>query len=174
MGSMELCTAPENGTAAAATACNGGAAPPNGGVERRLRSMAASASWAAHLPLEVGTRVMCRWRDQKPHPVKVIERRKSSSYSSPADYEYYVHYTECKQPPTTTPSGCFVSRVRFQDLQVGEFGIKCSIEFTVTVNQGGSSDELISRCAFVWGGQVCSVQSHISTAFSVGMEANTS
>ena len=96
---MELSTAPENGTAAAAAACNGGAAPPNGGVERRLRSSAVSASWAAHLPLEVGTRVMCRWRDQKPHPVKVIERRKSSSYSSPADYEYYVHYTECKQPP---------------------------------------------------------------------------
>ncbi|MCD7470034.1 hypothetical protein HAX54_009596, partial [Datura stramonium] len=28
------------------------------------------------LPLEVGTRVMCRWRDGKYHPVKVIERRK--------------------------------------------------------------------------------------------------
>ncbi|WVZ66764.1 hypothetical protein U9M48_015945 [Paspalum notatum var. saurae] len=99
MGSMEASTAPENGSAggggAGGKACNGaGAASNGGGMERRLRSSAASASWAAHLPLEVGTRVMCRWRDQKLHPVKVIERRKGSSSSSPADYEYYVHYTE--------------------------------------------------------------------------------
>ncbi|KAI0497105.1 hypothetical protein KFK09_023433 [Dendrobium nobile] len=45
------------------------------------------------LPLEVGTRVMCRWRDQNLHPVKVIERRKLSSGGT-NDYEYYVHYTE--------------------------------------------------------------------------------
>lgn len=38
---------------------------------------------------------MCRWRDGKFHPVKVIERRKMHS-SGPNDYEYYVHYTECK------------------------------------------------------------------------------
>lgn len=46
------------------------------------------------LPLEVGTRVMCRWRDCKYHPVKVIERRKVH-FGGPNDYEYYVHYTEC-------------------------------------------------------------------------------
>jgi histone acetyltransferase MYST1 len=97
MGSMEASTAPENGSAAAGGAGNGaGAASNGGGVERRLRSSAAPASCAAQLPLEVGTRVMCRWRDQKLHPVKVIERRKGSASSSPADYEYYVHYTECK------------------------------------------------------------------------------
>ena len=45
------------------------------------------------LPLEVGTRMRCRWRDGKLHPVKVIERRKVSS--SDEEYEYYVHYTEC-------------------------------------------------------------------------------
>ncbi|KAE8669440.1 Histone acetyltransferase of the MYST family 1 [Hibiscus syriacus] len=45
------------------------------------------------LPLEVGTRVMCRCRDDKYHPVKVIERRKMH-FSEPNDYEYYVHYTE--------------------------------------------------------------------------------
>ncbi|XP_004499615.1 histone acetyltransferase of the MYST family 1-like [Cicer arietinum] len=45
------------------------------------------------LPLEVGTRVMCRWRDSKYHPVKVIERRRVHG-SGPNDYEYYVHYTE--------------------------------------------------------------------------------
>lgn len=50
---------------------------------------------AGVLPLEVGTRVMCRWRDGKFHPVKVIERRKISS-GGPNDYEYYVHYTECQ------------------------------------------------------------------------------
>lgn len=47
------------------------------------------------LPLEVGTRVMCRWRDGKYHPVKVIERRRLHS-DGPNEYEYYVHYTECK------------------------------------------------------------------------------
>ncbi|XP_024374032.1 putative MYST-like histone acetyltransferase 1 [Physcomitrium patens] len=44
------------------------------------------------LPLEVGTRVLCRWRDGKLHPVKVIERRKLNS--GPDDYQYYVHYNE--------------------------------------------------------------------------------
>lgn len=110
MGSMEASTAPENGAASAGgggKACNGAGAVSNGGggLERRLRSSTASAAWAAHLPLEVGTRVMCRWRDQKLHPVKVIERRKGAASSSPADYEYYVHYTECEgQPPRRT---CF-------------------------------------------------------------------
>ncbi|GFY86079.1 histone acetyltransferase of the MYST family 1 [Actinidia rufa] len=45
------------------------------------------------LPLEVGTRVMCRWRDGKFHQVKVIERRRTQNGD---DYEYYVHYTECE------------------------------------------------------------------------------
>jgi hypothetical protein len=106
MGSMEASTAPENGSAAAAgdAACNGaGAASNGGGMERRPRPSTASAAWSAHLPLEVGTRVMCRWRDQKLHPVKVIERRKGASSSSPADYEYYVHYTECKGHPKPRP-----------------------------------------------------------------------
>jgi hypothetical protein len=119
---MEALTAPENGSAAAAAgggaSCNGaGTASNGGGVERRLRSSTASAAWAAHLPLEVGTRVMCRWRDQKLHPVKVIERRKGATSSSPADYEYYVHYTECKGHP---PIRMHVSRVRFRAYQFGE------------------------------------------------------
>ncbi|WZZ85224.1 hypothetical protein YC2023_113803 [Brassica napus] len=45
------------------------------------------------LPLEVGTRVSCLWRDGKYHPVKVIERRKNHSDGN-NEYEYYVHYTE--------------------------------------------------------------------------------
>eukprot|EP00245_Coleochaete_scutata_P017281 TRINITY_DN8407_c0_g1_i2.p1 TRINITY_DN8407_c0_g1~~TRINITY_DN8407_c0_g1_i2.p1 ORF type:complete len:473 (-),score=100.21 TRINITY_DN8407_c0_g1_i2:181-1599(-) len=44
------------------------------------------------LPLDVGTRLLCRWRDDKLHPVKIIERRKVSSSSD--GYEYYVHYSE--------------------------------------------------------------------------------
>ncbi|CAH2043495.1 unnamed protein product [Thlaspi arvense] len=50
------------------------------------------------LPLEVGTRVMCQWRDGKYHPVKVIERRKNHSDGN-NEYEYYVHYTECMSSP---------------------------------------------------------------------------
>lgn len=50
---------------------------------------------ASMLPLEVGTRVLCRWRDSKYHPVKVIERRRLHC-GGPNDYEYYVHYTECE------------------------------------------------------------------------------
>lgn len=42
------------------------------------------------LPLEVGARVLCRWRDGKLHPVKVIERRKIDGDL----FEYYVHYEE--------------------------------------------------------------------------------
>ncbi|XP_021760489.1 histone acetyltransferase of the MYST family 1-like [Chenopodium quinoa] len=61
-----------------------GSPPENEGLKRRKIGV---------LPLEVGTRVMCRWRDSKYHPVKVIERRKVSS-GGPNDYEYYVHYTE--------------------------------------------------------------------------------
>ncbi len=45
----------------------------DGGIEGRPRSSAASASWASHLPMEEGVRVMCRWCDQKLHPVKVID-----------------------------------------------------------------------------------------------------
>lgn len=68
-------------------ASNGDVGSPleNGGLKRRKVGV---------LPLEVGTRVMCRWRDSKYHPVKVIERRKVFS-GGPNDYEYYVHYTEC-------------------------------------------------------------------------------
>ena len=62
------------------------AAPESEALKKRKTNM---------LPLEVGTSVMCRWRDGKYHPVKVIERRKMP-FSAPNDYEYYVHYNECK------------------------------------------------------------------------------
>jgi len=91
MGSMEAPRA-ENGrlTAHTANGChqNGGSTGGGGGAQKGGRPVA--------LPLEVGTRVMCRWRDDKLHPVKVIERRKVSSSAGSGEYEYYVHYTECE------------------------------------------------------------------------------
>ncbi|XP_024545209.1 putative MYST-like histone acetyltransferase 1 [Selaginella moellendorffii] len=41
------------------------------------------------LPLEVGTKLTCRWRDDKYHPVTIIERKKVND-----EYHYYVHYSE--------------------------------------------------------------------------------
>lgn len=107
MGSIDVqSTNAENGSAAASadarqkpvaadavtqTSNEPDATPPEkpkelGPTKKRISSM---------LPLDVGTRVMCRWRDGKYHPVKVIERRKLQATGF-SDYEYYVHYTECK------------------------------------------------------------------------------
>ena len=103
MGSIDTPTITENGTtqsqAAEALAADGDQKPlasANGApVEMTPESVAMKRRRSSVLPLEVGTRVMCRWRDGKYHPVKVIERRKMH-YGGPNDYEYYVHYTECK------------------------------------------------------------------------------
>ena len=103
MGSLDTPTITENGTAQShattAPASNGDQKPlasANGApVEMTPESEATKRRRSSVLPLEVGTRVMCRWRDGKYHPVKVIERRKML-YGGPNDYEYYVHYTECK------------------------------------------------------------------------------
>eukprot|EP00854_Cymbomonas_tetramitiformis_P018346 gene18346-21881_t len=48
----------------------------------------------ATLPLEVGTKVNCLWRDNKWHQVRVIERRKLESEGPDTEYQYYVHYVE--------------------------------------------------------------------------------
>ena len=48
------------------------------------------------LPFEVNTRVKCKWRDDEFHWVKIIERRKKNEKGGPEDYEYYVHYQDCK------------------------------------------------------------------------------
>ncbi|CAJ1958669.1 unnamed protein product [Sphenostylis stenocarpa] len=90
MGSLETPSAAENGSAPSAgngksMSVDGTEATPEPDTTKRRRSSV--------LPLEVGTRVMCRWRDGKYHPVKVIERRKVPN-AIPSDYEYYVHYTE--------------------------------------------------------------------------------
>ncbi|KAG8491782.1 hypothetical protein CXB51_015055 [Gossypium anomalum] len=99
MGSIDTPTITENGsTQSQAAAPSGGDHKPpasaNGAqMEVSPEPEATKKRRSSMLPLEVGTRVMCRWRDGKYHPVKVIERRKMP-YAVPYDYEYYVHYTE--------------------------------------------------------------------------------
>ncbi|KAF9605185.1 hypothetical protein IFM89_014298 [Coptis chinensis] len=61
---------------------------------KRKGSNGSSNGGVGGYPLEVGTRVLCRWRDGKYHPVKVIERRRMHC-GGPSEFEYYVHYTEC-------------------------------------------------------------------------------
>jgi len=46
------------------------------------------------LPLEVGTRCECLWRDNQYHPIKIIERRNNGDQSDPEAWEYYVHYSQ--------------------------------------------------------------------------------
>lgn len=102
MGSIDTSTSAENGSATQVTAMLNGDQKPVVGdgdsppvIEIKPESDMMKRLKASILPLEVGTRVMCRWRDGKYHPVKVIERRKLNC-GSVNDYEYYVHYTECK------------------------------------------------------------------------------
>lgn len=45
------------------------------------------------LPLEIGTRVDCKWRDGEFHPARVIERRPVEGTDL---HEYYVHYSKCE------------------------------------------------------------------------------
>ncbi|KAG8497072.1 hypothetical protein CXB51_008346 [Gossypium anomalum] len=81
MGSIDTLTITENGS----TQSHAAAAPADDNQRPLASSNGAPESEATKkrrsgiLPLEVGTRVMCRWRDGKYHPVKVIERRKLQS-----------------------------------------------------------------------------------------------
>ncbi|KAK6927710.1 RNA binding activity-knot of a chromodomain [Dillenia turbinata] len=106
MGSMEVPASAENGTPQTTNGSeqqkNGGDPPPSSdsGKPSENENTATTMTMVTRkrrtnmaLPLEVGTRVMCRWRDGKYHPVKVIERRKMPGVGN-NDYEYYVHYTE--------------------------------------------------------------------------------
>lgn len=98
MGSMDTPTLSQNGSES--TVAADGPTPPVSDsatmpTEKTMESELSRKRRFGMLPLEVGTRVMCRWRDGKYHPVKVIERRKIH-VDGVSDYEYYVHYTECK------------------------------------------------------------------------------
>ncbi|KAK6912448.1 RNA binding activity-knot of a chromodomain, partial [Dillenia turbinata] len=110
MGSIEVPASEENGTTQTTNDIeqkkNGGDPPPSSDSgkqsenENTVTTTTTTMTMVTRkrktnmaLPLEVGTRVMCRWRDGKYHPVKVIERRKMPGAGN-NDYEYYVHYTE--------------------------------------------------------------------------------
>ena len=55
------------------------------------------------LPLEVGTRLRCRWRDGSWHDARIIERRPLPDAQTDSDYEYYVHYEKCESRPNEQP-----------------------------------------------------------------------
>uniref|UniRef100_A0A7N0T790 Chromo domain-containing protein n=1 Tax=Kalanchoe fedtschenkoi TaxID=63787 RepID=A0A7N0T790_KALFE len=95
MGSISVESPPEGAVAE----CNGdrenhgiGSAQPDS-MEMEVENEFSKKRKTESVALEVGTKVLCRWRDNKYHPVKVIERRKVNNGGSSA-YEYYVHYTE--------------------------------------------------------------------------------
>ena len=66
-----------------------------------LNALASSPTQASQvkLPLEVGTRVECKWlaNDNQYHAVKVIERRLLPGSTV---HEYYVHYMGCESAST--------------------------------------------------------------------------
>ncbi|KAK3032529.1 hypothetical protein RJ639_036444 [Escallonia herrerae] len=101
MGSIDTPVVEENGSTQIpdATYTNGdGSSPPPAAADSAIarsgnESFRSNKRRSSMLPLEVGTRVLCRWRDGKFHLVKVIERRRMQC-GGPNDYEYYVHYTE--------------------------------------------------------------------------------
>ncbi|KAK2981170.1 hypothetical protein RJ640_024393 [Escallonia rubra] len=103
MGSIDTPAVEENGSTQTpdATYTNGdGSSPPPAAADSAIarlgnESFRSNKRRSSMLPLEVGTRVLCRWRDVKFHLVKVIERRRMQC-GGPNDYEYYVHYTECE------------------------------------------------------------------------------
>lgn len=98
MGSIDAPTFTQNGSDATVAADGPPPPVPDSVIMTMEKTLEADSSRKRRfgmLPLEVGTRVMCRWRDGKYHPVKVIERRKMH-IGGVNDYEYYVHYTECK------------------------------------------------------------------------------
>ena len=53
----------------------------------------AALSLQVKLPLEIGTRMDCKWRDGEYHPARVIERRPVEGSDQ---HEYYVHYSKCE------------------------------------------------------------------------------
>ncbi|XP_054794493.1 putative MYST-like histone acetyltransferase 1 [Prosopis cineraria] len=96
MGSLETPTRVENGSApltGTGKISSGDGEPVETASEKPLESDTPKKGRASLPPLDVGTRVMCRKRDGKLQPVKVIERRKMSKVR-PIDYDCYVHYTE--------------------------------------------------------------------------------
>jgi len=96
-------------TAAAASAAGVGSVKIEGGSGKGLGKDGSAATAAGAggyvkpevvtLPLEIGSRVHCKWRNQDYYRSKVIERRvkpdielPEGAQPKPEDYEYYMHY----------------------------------------------------------------------------------
>lgn len=142
MGSIGTSPVAENGSAtpnAATVTYDGENKPhsvdgyPPSATDTTPESEASKKRRMSMLPLEVGTRVMCRWRDSKYHPVKVIERRRVHA-GGPNDYEYYVHYTECKihffpsiLPIRVRVFSCEVCAMSLRNWNWNWFGLNCSL-----------------------------------------------
>ncbi|KAF5828099.1 MYST-like histone acetyltransferase 2 [Dunaliella salina] len=104
-----LVQAAAEATAAAASAAGVGSVKIEGGLGKGLGKDAPAAAAAGAggyvkpevvtLPLEIGSRVHCKWRNQDYYRSKVIERRvkpdielPEGAQPKPEDYEYYMHY----------------------------------------------------------------------------------
>lgn len=44
------------------------------------------------MPLEVNSRLECKWRDGNYYPARIVERRQNPNTN---EWEYYVHYIKC-------------------------------------------------------------------------------
>ena len=71
------------------------------------------------LPLEVGTRLRCRWRDGSWHDARIIERRPLLDAQTDSDYEYYVHYEKRESRHNEQP---------LHDTQTDtDYGVRCAL-----------------------------------------------
>lgn len=48
------------------------------------------------LPLEVGMKAKCKWRDGVYRLARVVDRREAQDSKDPAKWKYYVHYYGCE------------------------------------------------------------------------------
>ena len=92
------------------------------------------------LPLEIGTRVSCRWinNDNEYHRVKVIERRLLPDSTT---YEYYIHYSGCEYE--VSPEIC-----PFIMISVTKISLSASLFQTIDVWMNGCprSFSILARC----------------------------
>jgi RNA binding activity-knot of a chromodomain len=111
-------------------------------VSRGMRHHPEPVFWAdspvvelqVKLPLEVGTRLRCRWRDGSWHDARIIERRPLPDAKSESDYEYYMHYEKCEAWP------------KLQPLHYGR--------------QPAAGSLVVGRCALILAWPLCSQSPH--------------
>ena len=64
----------------------------------RSAMVRASATPQAPKPLELGAKLLCKWRDQNVKACEVIERKQSEDTG---EWQYYVHYEGLMTAPTS-------------------------------------------------------------------------